>query len=48
MRAIQFPRGKMVEVCHLCERAAKDTDDATMMEELLKRYGKDSDKDDET
>jgi hypothetical protein len=48
MRAIQFPRGKMVAVCYLSERAAKDTDDATLMEELLKRFVKDSDKNDET
>jgi hypothetical protein len=40
MRPIDYPRGKVVEVCHLCEREAKDTDEETLMEELWKRLQK--------
>jgi hypothetical protein len=40
MRLIEYPRGGIAEVCYLCERVAKDTDDETVSEELWKRLRK--------
>jgi hypothetical protein len=40
MRLIEFPRGKLVEVCYQCERERGDADDMAEIDELIKRFNR--------